>query len=243
MLIDKISVVIIAKDASDTIGDTLATLESFKEVIVYLNNSTDNTKEIAKRYKNVVVYEGEFRGFGPTKNSAAELASNSWILSLDSDEILPKELVENISKIDLSDETKVYNLCRYNYFLGVKKRGTDKIVRIYNKNITKLNDNLVHEKVIVDTNEIVDLKPCFKHLNITNINQTITKMLKYTDLAAKDKEVCFFIIVIIKPTFAFFQSYILKLGFLDGWVGFTIAITNANRRFYKYLKRYINCQK
>jgi glycosyltransferase involved in cell wall biosynthesis len=244
LLIDDISVVIIAKNADETIYETLVSLLFFKEVILYLNDSTDNTQEISKEFKNVKIYNGEFIGFGPTKNSAVELASNSWILSLDSDEVLPKELIENIKNIDLSDKSNVYMLCRYNYFLGKRTRSKDQIVRLYNKTRTKLNSNLVHEKVIIDKNmKIVHIKPCFKHLNITDINQTITKMLKYTDLASKDKKTCFFIVVIAKSFFSFFQSYILRFGFLDGWVGFTIAITNANRRFYKYLKRYINCQK
>ncbi len=70
----------------------------------------------------------------------------------------------------------------------------------------------------------------------------MTKMIQYTDLGAKDKKTCFFIVVIAKATFAFIQTYFLQFYILNGWRGFVIAVSNANRRFYKYLKQYINCK-
>ena len=94
-----------------------------------------------------------------------------------------------------------------------------------------------------DYNNKITLKTTFKHLNITDINQTLTKMIKYTDLGAEGKKTCFFTLVIAKAFFAFFQTYILRFYFLNGWVGFTVAVSNANRRFYKYLKQFINCKK
>jgi hypothetical protein len=102
----------------------------------------------------------------------------------------------------------------------------------------------VHEKVkVLKQNNLITLKNRFKHLNIIDINQTLYKTIKYTDLAAQDKKICYFSIVIAKAFFAFIQTYFLRLYFLNGWVGFTVAISNANRRFYKYLKQFLNCQK
>ncbi len=242
-MIDHISVVIMAKNAQDTLALSLDSLKAFNEVILYLNDSTDDTEAIAKKYDNVKIIKGEFIGFGETKNKAGEYAQNDWILSLDSDEILSPELIEEISAADYNDITTLFRLKRDNYFLGHKTQNSDHIVRIYNKKSTKLNDNKVHESVIVPSqSRIITLKNSFIHLNITDINQTLTKLIMYTDLGAKDKKTCYFIVVISKAFFAFFKTYIIKGNFLRGWVGFAVAINSANKRYYKYLKQFMNCK-
>ncbi len=242
-MIDHISVVIMAKNAQETIALSLDSLKMFNEVILYLNDSTDDTEAIAKKYNNVKIIEGTFIGFGETKNKAGEYAQNDWILSLDSDEILTPELIEEITAQDYKDINILFTLKRDNYFLGHKTQNSDHIVRIYNRKSTQFNDNKVHEKVMVPQNsQMVTLKNSFIHLNITDINQTLTKLIMYTDLGAEEKKTCYFIVVITKATFAFFKTYILQGNILRGWVGFALAINSANKRYYKYLKQFINCK-
>lgn len=232
-----------AKNAQDTLALSLDPLKAFNEVILYLNDSTDDTETIAKKYPNVKIIKGEFIGFGETKNKAGEYAKNDWILSLDSDEILTPELIEEIRAQNYAEVTTLFKLKRNNYFLGHKTQNSDHIVRIYNKKSTKFNDNKVHESVIVPKeSQVITLKNSFIHLNITDINQTLTKMIMYTDLGAKEKKTCYFIVVISKAMFAFFKTYIIKGNFLRGWVGFAVAINSANKRYYKYLKQFMNCQ-
>jgi glycosyltransferase involved in cell wall biosynthesis len=242
-MIDDISVVIIAKNAQATIKEVFESLTDFNEVVLYLNDSSDNTEKIATEFDNVKIVKGKFIGFGSTKNEAAKYAKNSWIFSLDSDEIVDRELIKSISNIDTINKNILYKVIRNNYFLGTKTISKDILVRIYNKDFTKFNDKLVHEKVIEPSYaKYIFLNGSIKHLNITDINQTLTKMIKYTDLGAEGKKMCFFLVVILKASFAFFRTYILKGYILNGWVGFVIATTSANRRFYKYLKQYINCK-
>jgi glycosyltransferase involved in cell wall biosynthesis len=72
-----ISVVIIAKNAQETIVECLESLCRFDEVVLYLNNTTDKTVELASTFSNVKIIEGEFIGFGPTKNKAAQYAKTA----------------------------------------------------------------------------------------------------------------------------------------------------------------------
>ena len=234
----------IAKNAEDTIGESLDSLQSFSDVVLYLNNSTDRTKSIAQTYPNVRIIEGEFLGFGKTKNIAAGYCKHDWILSLDSDEILNNALLEELNSIDISDEKKLFKLTRDNYFLGHKTQQRDVIVRIYNRNFTQFNNNNVHEKVIVPSDaEVIKLKNSFKHLNITDINQTLTKLIQYSDLSSENKKMCFFSVVLAKSFFAFVKIYFLQGNILKGWAGFALGVNAANRRYYKYIKQFINCQK
>lgn len=242
-MIKQISVVIIAKNAEGTIAESLDALNAFEEVVLYLNNSADDTKSIAQRYENVRIVEGEFHGFGKTKNEAGNQSKHDWILSLDSDEILNDKLIDEISQLDFDDTSKLYRLKRNNYFLGHKTQSADLIVRIYNKKHTGFNDNAVHEKIVVPkASEVYTLKNSFKHLNIVNINQTLTKIIHYTDLGSKNKKTCFFTVVIAKAVFAFLKTYIIQGNIVRGWVGFALAVNSANKRYYKYIKQFINCQ-
>jgi len=243
-ILSKISVAMMAKNADDTIDEVLDALQAFDEVLLYLNDSTDRTKSIAQKYENVNIVEGEFLGFGQSKNEAAKLSKHDWILSLDSDEVLSKALVDEISQQDFSDIHKLYKLKRDNYFLGHKTQNSNLIVRIYNKNYTKFDDCLVHEKIIVPKkSQLITLKHSIKHLFILDINQTLTKIIQYTDLGSDGKKTCYFVVVIAKSIYAFLKTYLLQGNILKGWVGYALAVNSANKRHYKYIKQYINCQK
>jgi len=238
-----ISVVVIAKNAEETIKACLDALRTFDEVILYLNDSLDSTEQIALGYTNVKIVKGTFVGFGETKNIAASYAKNDWVLSLDSDEIVNPELIEEIKHLDLSKTNRIYQIKRENYFLGHKTQSKDIITRLYHKKYTQLDKNTVHEKVIIPMDsEVIVLQTSFKHLNITHINQTLTKIIKYTDLGAENKKMCFFSVVIAKALFGFFKTYFIQGNILRGWVGFALAINTANKRYYKYIKQFINCK-
>ncbi len=242
-----ISVVIIAKNAQETIEETLQSLQSFSEVILYLNDSTDSTKEIAKQYRNVHIVEGEFEGFGPTKNRAATFAKNEWILSLDSDEVILPELLEEIAMLTLKNEKELFVLQRDNYFLNRHVKysgwGKDYLVRIYNRTYHQFNAKMVHEKIEPKEDaKSTLLQHSFKHNAVQDVNQFLQKIIRYSDLAAKDQKTCSFLTVLLKANFAFFKTYFLQLGFLDGWRGFVIAVSNFNGKFFRYTKRYINCK-
>ncbi|MDQ7047904.1 MAG: hypothetical protein Q9M39_09995 [Sulfurovum sp.] len=121
--------------------------------------------------------------------------------------------------------------------------GKDKLVRLYNKSHHHFNENIVHEFIeIKDDTVQIELQNSFKHNTVQNINQFLEKVMKYSELGAKDKKTCSFIVVLLKAHFAFIKTYIIQFGFLDGWRGFVIAVSNFNGTFFRYTKRYINCK-
>lgn len=240
--IEYISCVIIAKDAEKTIIETLKSLEEFHEVILYLNNSSDNTKKIAQSFKNVKIVEGKFLGFGPTKNKACAYASNDWILSLDSDEVLVQKNIDEISALVLKNNT-LYKIKRDNYYNKKLIRccgwENDKVIRLFNKTQTAFCDNLVHEYILKKNLHVMELKTPIKHYPYENSVQLIQKMQNYSNLFAQNqqgKKSSSTLKAFAKASFTFFKSYILQKGFLCGSEGLLISITNANTTFYKYIK-------
>ena len=41
---------------------------------------------------------------------------------------------------------------------------------------------------------------------------------------------------VLHGLWAFFRTYVLRLGFLDGRMGFILAVSNAETTYYRYLK-------
>ena len=234
----------IAKNADTTISSSLDSLKAFDEVILYLNDSTDKTKEIALGYNNVKIIEGDFIGFGPTKNQASLFAKHEWILSLDSDEVVSKEMFENIQKLDLNI-SNIYEIRRFNYYKKRKVKycgwGEERIIRLYNKKVTAFNDNMVHEKVMTKDLNIITIDGELKHYPYNSISQFIQKADYYSELFAKEnsgKRVSTPTKAFFNALFSFFKTYILKKGFLDGYVGLLIAVSHGVTNFYKYMKLY-----
>lgn len=239
-----ISVVIIVKNGAKTIFNTLNSLKEFNDVVVYDNGSVDGTQNIAKKFSNVNLIEGDFLGFGSTKNKAASYAKNEWILILDSDEVVDNELLNTLKNKKLNSKF-VYTLNFHAYYKDIQIKhcgwNNQKIKRVYNKTKTKFNDNLVHENIIDTDFKNEELKGNIKHYSYQSLSDFIIKIDRYSSLFANENvgrkksspSKAFF-----NGTFSFFKTYILKRGFLDGYAGLVIAITHATNNFFKYMKLY-----
>lgn len=243
LLIENISCVIIVKNAAHSIDKTLCSLNSFSDIVVYDNGSSDGTLEIIKKYRTVTLIQGEFLGFGETKNLACSFAKNEWVLSLDADEVLSDEFLLNISKLDLQDKN-IYTILRQNYYRDIYVKhcwGNDIIVRLFNKKLTKFTDAKVHEKVIERNFNIVQINGSVLHYPYNSITDFILKLDHYSSMFAQDSigkkssnpSKAFF-----NALFSFFKTYIIKRGFLDGYAGLVIAFSHMATNFYKYIKLY-----
>ena len=133
----KISAVIITYNEEKNIRRCLASLQGIaEEIVVVDSHSTDRTKEICSRYENVNFISTDWKGFSDTKNYGNDIAKHSWIISLDSDEELSKELKANIASLELKEEN-AYEFNRLTNYCGkwVKYCGwsPDIKVRLFNK--------------------------------------------------------------------------------------------------------------
>jgi glycosyltransferase involved in cell wall biosynthesis len=247
-MINSISAVIITKNAANTLKNTLESLREFSEVIILDNGSTDETLLIAKEYSNVILTEGTFEGFGSTKNKAVTLANNDWVFSLDADEVVSTRLLESLRKWPIDTQINHYGtVLRENLFMGKSIHrggwGNDKLVRLFNRTSFQFNKNQVHESVQVDgSSTSILVSGILAHDAVQDIGQFLIKVNRYSELRCKEllakNIVPSLLTILIKVHFAFFRSYFLQLGFLDGWRGLVIAYSNANGVFFKYMKAY-----
>ena len=112
MLAHKISAAIITFNEEKNIKRTLEKLSWCNEIVVVDSFSEDKTLEICARFGAKIFYK-EFNGYGEQKNFLVEKCKNEWILSVDADEVLSDELIEEI-KTEFRKDLLPYNA----YFLN-----------------------------------------------------------------------------------------------------------------------------
>ncbi len=237
-----ISVVMITKNAERKLEQCLASLSSFSEVIIYDNGSTDSTLEIAARFANVKVFEGEFFGFGETKKHASALASHDWIFSLDADEVVSAELAKELQHINLDKQT-CYQVRRDNYYRGklIQCCGwyPEYIVRLYNRTQTNFSHAKVHEKVETKGLKVEKLGAPIEHYSFDSVADFLVKIQSYSEIYANDmqgKKHVSIVAGVGRGLFAFIKSYFFRKGIFCGFEGFVIAFFHGLGTTVKYLK-------
>ncbi len=236
-----ISLVVITLNEEQNIARCIQSVPWAAEVIVVDSGSQDKTIEIAKSFGAKVVQQ-EFLGFRKQKQLATDLAQNDWVLSLDADEALSPKLSQEI--LDNFDHlTKDgYFMPRLSFHLGkwIRHGGwyPDLQLRLFNKNKCQWVGGQVHEKV--ECKNAGYFKNDIHHFVFRDLAHQVQTNNRYSTLGAQElfqqKKRYSFFKLILKPVSKFIETYILKLGFLDGHAGFVISIGAAYSVFLKFAK-------
>ncbi|EED1958880.1 TPA: glycosyltransferase family 2 protein [Campylobacter jejuni] len=248
MNLKQISVIIIVKNAEQTLLECLNSLKDFDEIILLNNESSDNTLNIANEFKkdfaNLHIYHSAFIGFGALKNLTLSYAKNDWILSIDADEVLENECIKELKNLELQEDN-IIALSRKNLYKGewIKACGwwPDHVMRVFNKTHTSFNENLVHESLILHKDsKKIKLQNGLRHFAFEDIDSLLDKLQKYSKLWAlqnlhKESSVCK---ALLRGIWTFFRNYVLKKGIFYGYKGFIISTCNGLGAFFKYMKLY-----
>jgi glycosyltransferase involved in cell wall biosynthesis len=246
--VEKISVVIICLNEEKNIGRCIDSVKDIADEIVILDShSTDQTVSIAEN-KGAVVVREDFKGYIQQKNKAIELASHNYILSLDADEALDPLLKESISRVRQNFNSHAYRMNRYSNYCGkFIRHGSwypDAKIRLFDKRVARWGGTNPHDKIVLTDNMPVEhLKGNILHYSYRSISEHVNQNNKFSTLAAESlfangKRTSVFKIF-VNPLWAFFQSYLIRAGFLDGLFGLVIAVMIANLTFLKHLKLYL----
>ncbi|NJD36775.1 MAG: glycosyltransferase family 2 protein [Geobacter sp.] len=239
----KLSAVIIAKNEAERIEDCLRSVSWADEIVVVDSGSTDATCTIARRYTDRVQML-PWLGFGPQKQAAVDLASHDWILSIDCDERVTPELAEEILVILTVDKPMSAYTVPRRTFIGnkeIKYCGwyPDRTVRLFDRTKARFSESIVHEVVVVNGRQS-DCRNDLLHFSFASINDMLPKMQRYSELAARQMfsqgRRCRVFDLTVRPLAAFFKTYLLKAGLLDGVEGLAISVTTAVLAFLKYVR-------
>lgn len=251
----KLSVILITRNEAARLEACLRSVAFADEWIVVDSASTDGTREIAERMGAKVVVTDDWPGFGAQKNRALALARGRWVLSIDADEWLSPELAARIQGVVAADTSgngssreapsgKVgYELSRLSNFCGQWMRHgdwyPDRVLRLFLREKGRFSDDLVHERLVVE-GPIGRLEGDLLHDSMPTLDSAIDKMNRYTTGRALDKVRAGkrggLASALGHGLWAFVRCYLLRRGFLDGRLGFVLAVYVAENTYYRYLK-------
>lgn len=245
---EKLSVVIICFNEERNIGRCIDSVKIIADEILILDSySTDQTVSIAES-KGAVVRQEPFKGFIEKKNKAVELAAHDFVLSLDADEALDSVLSESILFAKNHFASRAYGMNRCSNYCGkFIRHGSwypDSKIRLFDRKIAHWGGTNPHDRIVLMGKiPVAHLKGDILHYSYNTISEHVIQNNKLSTLAAeslfaKGKKTGIFNII-VRPAWAFFQSYFVRAGFLDGFFGLVIAIQISQMTFLKHVKLYI----
>ncbi|HID37973.1 MAG TPA: glycosyltransferase family 2 protein [Calditrichaeota bacterium] len=237
-----LSVVIITKNVEDQIRACLESVKWADEIVVVDSGSNDQTLNICREYGCRVI-DAEWQSFGANKALGVQAAKYDWILSLDADERVTPPLAVRIQDILKSGDTLAgYKIRFRTLYLGREILFSDwrneYHLRLFNRGTGRFNEDILHESFKTD-GPVGQIKEYILHNSFPSLNIHLQKINRYGLLAARQKyeagKRSSIKGSVLRGLFAFIRIYILKAGFLDGKIGFVLAINNAFATYIKYL--------
>ena len=212
------------------------------EIIVLDSFSTDKTCEICSEYA-VKVVQRQWTGYASAKNFLNEQVTSDYILSIDADEALDVDLKKELCLIKQQELSGVYLLNRKTNYCGkwINHSGwfPDEKVRIFPKIGSEWQGDYVHEELVFsDSLGITKLNGILEHYSYYNFEEHRKRADKYSQLTAMKYVEQGKKSSALKPFISgltrFISMYFIKLGFLDGYMGFKIASISAQSNVFKY---------
>lgn len=243
----RLSVAIITYNEERKIAATLQAVQGFADEIVIVDSfSIDRTLSIAENF-GAKVLQKEWPGFSAQKNYLLDHCQGEWILLIDADEVLDPALIEEISHqvLNNSNSVEVYELIFKSYCFGhpINYGGWSGFykIRLFKRGWVRFGGELVHERFILKEGARTGrLRNPLHHYTYSDMEECIDKYNRYSSAGAKDllsrgKQPSV-LKLFLAPMAVFIKRYFLKLGFLDGIMGFILAVYMAGYDFAKYAK-------
>lgn len=237
----KLSVVILAKNEAEMIGDCLDSLKALKtdEIIVVDDESTDDTTSTLQ-YKKVKVVSHKKNNFAESREFGAEKTKGDWILYVDADERLSPDLASEIQTSIDSSTCAGFTLRRVNFYLGKRWPKEERLARLFRKDKLKGWIGEIHETAQVD-GAIGDLKAPLYHYTHRNLTEMVDNTIEWSEIEARLRfetghpSISWWRIPrVMIPTF--WDYYVTQGGWKVGTVGLIESIYQAFSIFITYAR-------
>ncbi len=242
--VPRLSVILITLDEEERLPACLASVAGLAdEIVVVDTGSSDRTVEIATRAGARVERIGRsaFRGHGPSKQRALDLATGRWVLLLDADErVTPRLAAEIRAVIAGSSAVDGYWVRRDVYYLGRRMRwgglGHDWVIRLFRRERGRCTPAPVHTTVEV-TGATARLGGTLEHHTVRTVLEHQAKVERYgsvraEELAARGRR--YRAADWLRMPVEFVLRLVLRLGVLDGSRGVAWATISAYEKWLRY---------
>lgn len=238
---NELTFVIIAQNEEARISRAILSCRDLGQVLVIDGGSTDRTVELAQGLGATVI-DNPFRYAAQQYNYGLEAVTTPWAFILDADERIGETLAASISAVPSNTSHAAYWTNRLNYFAGKPIRHSgwspDLNLRLLRVDACRYDDRPVHARVQVDGSD-AKLDGQLHHFTYSTITQYISKLNRFTSrevearaqsqkvLDARSKWRALYLKLPLKGTVRFVYMYFVRVGFLDGRIGFDLARMSA----------------
>ncbi|HHJ18788.1 MAG TPA: glycosyltransferase family 2 protein [Gammaproteobacteria bacterium] len=239
-----LSVILITLNEADRIRQCLESVKWVAdEIIVFDSGSEDGTIAIVREFTDHV-WQTDWPGFGVQKQRALEKASCEWVLSIDADEALDVEMQQAILALMSKDEIVEvafklpWGVTTFGVLLN-HGRSARAPLRLVLRQGACFTPAQVHEKLLHAEGKIGRLPGRLLHFTHRDFGHYLQKNARYAWLGAQKrfengKHGGGLWGAALRSIWTFIHIYIFRLGFLDGSVGFLVAVMYAQGSFNKY---------
>ncbi len=247
-----LSIVVLTQNEADNIERCLRSISWCADIIL-IDNSTDAT---VARAKKIIIPEHlriftktESEDFSYLRNFGLEKAQNDWVLFLDADEEVSRELKAEIEIALIETNCVGFYLSRADFFMGKWLRYGEtadvRLLKLGKKNTGRW-EREVHETWKI-SGKIDTLRSPLLHFPHPTVAEFLHRINRWSTL---DAQVFYhqgirssWWKVLAYPSGKFLRNYIFKLGFLDGTAGIIVALMMSFHSFLTRAKLYMLDQK
>ena len=248
-MLDRTTPVILSFNEEANIERVLERLYWADSIVLVDSFSTDRTLEIASNYATVRVVQRRFDSHAQQWNFAIHETGiqTDWILALDADYVLTRELIDELSVLNPQAEVSGYRVSFQYCIFGKPLRGTlyPPVTALFRKNGARYVQDGHTQRVVVSGKVVAlhstifhdDRKPLSAWLQAQNrymsleakiIHRASWKELGWADKMRK--------MIIAAPVFVFVYCFLIKLGIVDGWRGLYYALQRTAAEIILSLK-------
>ena len=240
----RLAVIILTHNEERHIEDCIKSAAFADEILVIDDMSADRTVELACAAGARVVEHALAGDFAAQRNFALTQTEADWVFYVDADERVHEGADEELRRVMAEDARAVYAIKRINVVFGRRMyhggHRPDYPRRFFPRDAVRW-EGLVHERTESDL-PVRRLKGSLLHYTYTSWDRYLQKFNQYTTLMAERQHAegksASFLKILLDPPFAFFRFYILQRGFLDGRLGFVMAVFHGFYTMVKYVKLY-----
>ena len=239
----KLAVLILTRNEEAHIEACIKSVFFADEIVVIDSGSTDKTQVIAESMgAKFILHPMGDDGFAGQRNFALTQTTTDWVFYLDADERIQEEAAREIRRIVSDGNPAAYQVERKNIVFGkMMHHGghrPDFVYRLYPRTAIHWQGK-VHEGIETDL-PCKTLHNVLLHYTYTTWKQYFAKFNQYTSLAAqsmfaRNKRVGK-AGALGHAGYTFIRDYLLRGGFLDGFMGLTMSVMASVYTFVKYLK-------
>lgn len=243
----RLSVVINSYNEAKILPRAIGSVRALADEIVVIDmESSDNTREVAKKLGAKVFSHKHLAYVEPARNFGISKALENWVLVLDPDEEISPTLTKKIKEIIRSNEADYYRIPRKNIIFGhwmkYSRWWPDYNIRLFKKGFVSWNE-IIHAVPITQGRGIdFDVKEdlAITHYHYDSVEKYLEHMNRYTSVQAELKIKSGYKFkwrdMLVRPANEFLSRYFGGEGYKDGVYGLALSLLQSFSELTLYLK-------